>query len=446
MKDTFRKLFLWALVFAGIILIPQHAFSKETLHINIYGPGQSALNYFISSPQSQKEHNASTSPQLVSELKKAIENNMQFLPFTKEILKKDILGEQKLEDIKGDSIDFKQFELSQVDILLTIGWKERKQGTIEVELRTFDVYEKKLTVGRGYVLGNSEQIPKVANRYCAALMDKITGYSGFFESEIAFVNKNSKTKEICTCTPQGYTLKQITDLNKVCLSPAWSWNGDILAFTYVNDKRHELVLWHRKTNELQHILLPGNTIISPTFSPEGKIVVSVDPRENPDIFFLDSEWELGEPLIQNWSIDISPQLDQEGEKMVFVSSRLGNPHIFLLDLASNQIRRISYKGTYNTSPSISPDGSFIAYSRLTDKGHRIIVYDLRTDQERQVTFGPGNDEDPAWGPDSYFLAFSSSRSGDYKIYLTTRHADEPKLIPTGSGSATSPAWNPYIDH
>lgn len=436
-------LFLICLALAILGRTPA-AGAQDTLHINIYGPGQSKLNIYLAPPRALQFSGNGAKAEPFRELKDVVSHDLDFLPFFKQVAGENILGGTELEGVKAEQIDFKRFKMSQVDILVSLGWRPREEGLGQAELRAYEVYSGELILGRGYVLAEKQQIAEAANRFCGDLMEEVTGRSGFFRSELAFARKKDGSKQICMSAPQGHNFRQITDLNGVCMSPAWSWNGRFLAFTHVTDERHELLIWNRDKEELKRAFLPGNTIISPTFRPDGKLAISVDPKGNPDIYFLDSDWRLGEAIIRNWSIDISPQFDSQGDKMVFVSSRLGNPHIFLRDFEKGNVKRISFEGTYNTNPSISPDGRFVAYSRLTENGHRVVVHDLENGEERQVTQGPGNDEDPAWGPDSYFLAFSSDRSGKYRIYVTTRHGDEPMLIPTGEGIFTSPAWNPKV--
>ncbi len=430
-----------SLLLGLLLTVPSAAAAQDGLHINIYGPGQPKANLYLAPANPLGSASAEPDENIV-EFRTVLESNLDYLPFINEVNGSDILGGQRIKGVRGPEIDFKRFSLSQVDLLISMGWKRNMSGAVQVEIRAFEVFSQDMVVGRGYVLARQEQIAKAANRFCADLMEHLTGQSAFFRSRLAFSRKQEGDKQICVSTPQGHFLNQITDMDGVCLSPAWSFDGTSLVFSFVGQDRHELIIWDSSTGAFESVLLPGNTIISPTFRADGTLTVSIDPHGNPDIFDLTEDHRLGKPLVKHWGIDISPDFERSGEKMVFVSSRLGNPHIFLLDLKTGKIDRISYEGTYNTHPSISPNGRYVAYTRLTDQGHRIIVHDLKEKVERQVTTGPGNDEDPAWGPDSYFLAFSSNRSGSYKIYVTTRHGYRPTQIPTGRGDATAPAWNP----
>jgi TolB protein len=249
-------------------------------------------------------------------------------------------------------------------------------------------------------------------------------------------------KAIWTCSPLGRDLQRITSMGGFALSPTWSNDGRYIVFSHVGERYHSLGLWDRKTGKVSSKRYPGNTVIGPTFTPENKVAVSMASGGNPDIFLLSHTFEKEELLVDNWAIDVSPDMDAMGRRMAFVSSRLGNPHIFVLDTASGETRRVTFEGKYNTHPSMSPDGTLVVFSRMTDMGHRIFLHDLETGMERQLTFGPGNDEEPTFAPDGYFVAFSSDRAGRKQLYLTTRHGDAPRLIPTGEGAANFPAWGP----
>jgi len=417
--------------------------SAADLEVSIHGPGQQKVNAFLAPPSSLAGTNGTQPPALARELFSALERNFGFLPFVHSVPAEEILGKERVGGVKAEAIDFKRFVMGKVDYLFTFGFKRRDSGRVQMELRAFRTRSADLFVGRGFVVTSSKQSRIAANRFCADFMEELTGASGFFRSRLAFVRNREESREICTATPQGDSLNTVIRGREHILSPAWSWDGERIAYVQVARDGHELKIWNRGNGEIRTITLSGNTIISPSYQPNGDLAVSADPKGNPNIYLLNGE-RLGRTLASSWAIDISPRFDSSGRWMSFVSSRLGNPHIFLKDLKKGKVHRISYEGDYNTSGAISPSGQYVAYSRLTDKGHRIFIHDRLRDTTRQLTHGPGNDEDPAWGPDGYFLAFASNRSGRYRVYVGSRHGGEVKEVETGPGEAKGPDWSPEL--
>ncbi len=435
----------YCLIITVVVLVaclaPMRGAAQEPLQIDIFGPGEERINIFIAPPkalEAQVLHHPGTGRQIHH----LLQDYLGLLPFVTHVDPGHILGGPEVAGVRGRDIDFRKFSLSRVDLLLTIGLEQHPGRTGSVEMRAFEVFGQRMVLGRAYDLQDEDQIPLMVRRFCAELMDYLTGNGDFFRSVLAFERKHGDNKNIWSVTPQGTDLRQITEVQGITLSPAWSPGGEKIAFTLLKDNRHYLGVWNLEQDETQTFTLPGNTIISPAFAPDGRLAISLDPMGRPDIYWLNDDFRMGQAIMEHWAIDVSPSFDRTGRKMAFASGRLGNPHIFVHDFNKQQVNRVTYEGRYNTNPSISPDGNFVAFSRQTPDGHRIFVAELSTGRERQITFGPGNDEDPAFAPDGYFVAFSSSRSGDYRLYLTTRNGDEPRQIPTGRGDAKAPAWGP----
>ncbi len=436
------RYFLYLLTtFVLLSFTPLQGSAQESLHIDIFGPGEERVNIFIA-PARSLDDDLLPRPEQGAEIRSMLQDHLAFLPFLSPVQPEHILGGPEVDGVRGREIDFRKFNLSRVDLLLTIGLDQYPVHPGTVEIRAFEVFGQRMVLGRAYDLEDEDQIPLMVRRFCAELMEYLTGNGDFFRSVLAFERKQGENKDIWSVTPQGADLKQITRLEGITLSPAWSPDGEKIAFTLLRDNRHQLGIWNLQTDETSTFNLPGNTIISPAFAPDGRMAVSLDPMGRPDIYWLNDDYRLDRAIMEHWAIDVSPSFDRTGNKMAFASGRLGNPHIFVHDFKNRQVQRVTYEGRYNTNPSISPDGRYVAFSRQTPDGHRIFVADLANGRERQISFGPGNDEDPAFSPDGYFLAFSSSRSGTYQLYLTTRNGDQPVRIPTGQGNAKAPKWGP----
>ncbi|WP_432735949.1 protein tolB [Maridesulfovibrio sp. FT414] len=421
--------------------------AADTLTVDIYGPGQRKINIILLPPKTVPDGKYSGSkdtdlplPGEAGSFSKDLEKDLAYLPFLNIVPITDILGGDPSKGVRPGEIDVKPLRLSKVDLAVTTGWEIRPNGEKNLLLRCIGTFNGRTIIGKKYSMVTEDMLPLIADRFSSHLMRILTGRDGFFESKIAFVRKVGKDKEIYTVSPQGRNLRQISSLGGVNLSPNWSPDGERLVFTRLGSRQHLLCVWDSATGKIDQKSFPGNTVIGPAFLPDGNMAATLTMNGNSDIFLINGDYKPKKPLAQSWAIEVSPDFDATGDKMVFTSARFGNPHIFLLDMKSGVVTRVTKEGKYNTNPTISPDGRYVAFARQTPLGHRIFVHDLKSGQERQLTFGPGNDEDPAFGPDGYFIAFASSRSGDYKIYLTTRHGDPAMLVPTGGGVAKAPAW------
>lgn len=429
-RFSFDAAACFAVLFAFFVL--PLAAQAEPHTVEIVRPGSNIMNIVQAVPLGESSRSGA--------LQKAVSDNMQLLPFIKVLNPQGIPGGATVPAATGEGVDFKRFLMAQTHFLVTTKWANAS----EVELRCFEVSEGRFIFGNRYAVGNGQEgVLDVADKFCADFLEAVIGRGDFFRSTIAFSKTGgARKKDVWAVKANGRHLRRLTDLPGEALSPTWSPDGRRVLFSHIDKRSHGLGVYDSGTKTVQRIKFAGNTVIGPTYLPDGRVAVSLTDGRNPSIFTLGAGLQKEGRLESSSGIDVSPSVDASGSQMVFTSSRLGNPHIFLKDLRSGAVRRISQGGNYNTDPSISPDGTLVAYARRAGGGHRIFVLDLVTGQERQLTHGPGSDEEPAFAPDSYFIAFMSTRNGRKELFVTTRNGGEPRRLPTGPGDAAFPAWSP----
>ncbi len=431
---------LGILALLALLLAPAApARAGSALTVDIYGPGQRAVNMAFAKAKNLEE--AAAAPlQGDAPLRAALERNLSMLPFLDLMPDGRILGGVELVGVTREGIDFKRFQVSKADLLLTTGWRPEPGGAGRVELRVYEVFSTRLVTGKAYQGVTADTAPLVADMFCAALMTDLTGNGDFFRSAVAFTKKTGDSRDIWVVRPQGRDLKQVTYLGGSSISPAWSLDGRYVVFGHHGSHSHTLGVWDAKADRVFRAKLPGETIGGTAFAPDNRVVVAMS-RGNMDIYKLTPDLTgLESTLVDNWAIDVSPSFSRDGKRMAFVSDRQGSPQVYLKDLETGKERRLTFEGKYNTSPSLSPDGRRVVFSRLTPDGHRVMVMEVDSGRERQITFGPGKDEEPAFAPDGYFVCFASNRRGGYRLYLTTIHGDEARRLETGQGDATHPAF------
>jgi TolB protein len=434
-----RKFFYVLTLFAvaACLSMATYAQAQEAISVDIRGPGQAKMNVVTAKPSG--DAGAQAAPPEGEMLTDDIQKDLSFMPFLKVMPESSILGGGAMGGPLGDQIDFKPFALAKVDLVITSNWKHG-QRVGDVELRAYEVFSKRLILGKEYLSVSRDQLPEIADRFCMELIALLTGKGDFFKSKIAFSRASGKGRDIWVVSPMGRDVTQITKYGDLgmAVSPAWSWDGSKVAFTLIGSTRHYLGVWSGGKTQVH--TLPSTNVVSPRFMPNGTIAVSLNLKGSTDIYALDGNFQPGRALAADSAVDVSPSFDKSGNLMAYVSDRLGSPNIYLKDLSGGSDKRVSKSGGYNTNPCLSPDGKYIVYSKLVG-GHRLFLYDIAADQERQISNGPGNDENPSFSPDSYFIAFSSTRGGGHQIYITTINGENPILVPTG-GEAKMPSWGP----
>lgn len=430
-----RSLILISVFVLGAVLP-----ARAQLQVVIDGPGQTSLGFAVAAPLGAVPGVALTGK--AAQLNAYIRDNLSILPFLNYVEDARILGGVVLQAYSGPDVDVRRFKMSDADILITAGWPEGDagDGPLTVELRALDTSSGAQIAARRYTFPRGmDLLGEAADRFSNEVLTALTGRGELFSATLAFTRPTGQgQKNIFIAGPAGRGLAQITREQAEAVSPSWSPDGQFLAFTVLGARSHSLGVWNAMDSRVRKVPFVNSTVISPTYTPEGKIAVSLSTRGYQDIFLLNRNLERERTLESGAGINISPSFDRTGNLMAFCSNRLGGPQVFLKDAATGRTERISKSGSYNTSPSISQDGNFIAFVRRTDAGHRIFVYDVSTGLERQVSFGPGSDEEPAFAPDGYFIAFTSTRSGTQQIYLTTRYGGGVKRLPLGN--AAMPAW------
>lgn len=428
-----RKLF-------SLALLALLAFSQDALaapRVDIYGPGQNVVNLALAAPITGPNQEAKN---MGAELQNLVNENLSFLPFMRLTDPKSVLGGTVLAGAEPPQADFNRFQLAGSDIVVTTLWPSGDNGTRTVQMRAYETSGGGRLFGKEYPNVAKRDLPEVADRFCADLLEALTGDGSFFRSTLAFVMKHGKmSAQVCLVKPTGRDFRQITNIKGEAMSPTWSPDGRFIVFTQIDERSHSLGVWDARSRRVQRVRFPGDVVIGPSFLPNNKVAVALSNGKYPIIYQLDHVFKKERVLEQHNSINVSPTFDKTGTKMAFTSSRLGGPQIFMKDLNTGAISRVSMNGSYNTEANLSPDGTLVVFSRLTSYGQRIFVQDLVTGQETQVSFGPGSDEQPSFCADSYFIAFSSSRGGKRGIYLTTRHGGDAKRVPV-NGDAFFPRW------
>ncbi len=289
--------------------------------------------------------------------------------------------------------------------------------------------------------GCEENLRLLVHALADDIVTNLSGEKGMAKSRIAFTVGVSHIKEIFAMDYDGASQRQITNLQTLNLTPAWSPDGREIVFTSYKRGNPDLVALDLIPGRVGYLLKDNGLHTAPAWSPDDKKIALVSTKDgNAEIYLMDASTKAVRRLTQHPAIDASPSWSPTGREIAFTSDRLGNPQIFIMDAEGANLRRLPLEGNYNDSPAWSPRGDKIAYVSRMPGGFDIFIYDITTATVTQLTNTAGSNEDPCWSPDGYRLAFSSTRDGRSDIYSMMWDGTDVRRL-TYKGTCTSPAWS-----
>lgn len=369
---------------------------------------------------------------------------LKFTGYFKIVAPEAFLEEPSVKGIDVNRINFRNWTMIGVELLVT-GSVTESGGNVTIDMNLFDTFKERQLLGLRYTT-TDKGIRSVARKFGTQIIKKFTGMDGLFNSKIAYLSTATGNKEIYVCDFDGENPVKVTNTKSITLSPAWSSDGEEMAYTSYQKGKPDIFIKNLKSGTVGVLVALAGSNITPCWVPGKKeLAASLSFEGGQGIYLLTRQGKIRKRVTNKWSewgIDVSPSFSPDGEDMAFVSKRSGTPQIYMQNLDSGSVKRLTYQGKYNTSPSWSPNGMKVAYAGLADTRFEIYVVDLKTGEAERLTYDSGDNESPSWSPDGSMIVFSSTREGYSRLYVMTSSGTDQRRLLFSQGEQTNPKWSP----
>jgi TolB protein len=324
---------------------------------------------------------------------------------------------------------------------------ETSGDTISFEFRLIDITEGRMLIGKRYK-GSRGIEDKMVLRFCDEVIYQLTGERGISLSNIAFSAEIAGGyKEVFVADVLGRNIKQITRHKSLVVSPKFSPDGKLLAYTSYHPGNPNLYItdW-QEAKTTRAVSRRQGLNLAPAWSPDAKtMVITLSIDGNPDLYLINTEGVIFDRLTKNTGINVSPAWSPDGKHITFVSDRSGNPQIYIMNVKTKSVRRITFQGNDNTEPSWSPDGEWIAYSGLYEGHYQIFSIKPEGGQPLQLTWYRDDHESPSWSPDSRQVVFSRHHDNERDICTVFKNGTGFRTLFQLEGQQSSPEWSTRME-
>jgi TolB protein len=270
-----------------------------------------------------------------------------------------------------------------------------------------------------------------------------SGSPGAAASRLMFVSGG----RIYRVDSDGQDIVPLTPAGQTSLSPAWSPDGQRLAFTQMGEGRGGIVV--QPLGGAGGFVVPGSQTalnITPTFSPDGRTLAFAHSDEKGTDIFTANVVErccAQRLTVGRFADNLSPTFSPDGRRIAFISTRAGPPQLYVMAADGTDqelLAPFDYGATGSSNaPEWSPDGASVVFHREVSGSPQIFLVDVAARRVRQLT-SSGRNEDPTWSPDGRHVAFISDRSGRRQMWIVDIETGRVRQLGT-PGAARLPAWS-----
>jgi len=287
-----------------------------------------------------------------------------------------------------------------------------------------------------------------AHRIADLVFERLTGIRGAFSTRIAYVAVDGKPPaqryRLLVSDADGYNPRTVLESREPIMSPAWSPDGQNLAYVSFEGKASAIYVQRLATGERRRVSARAGINGAPAWSPDGrKLALTLSRDGNLDIYTLELATQTLTRVTSDDAIDTEAEWSRDGQSLYFTSDRAGNAQVYRVVLdEARRAERVTFTNGYNARPRVSPDGKELAMITLDRGGYRVGVMDLASRNLRVLT-SSRQDDSPSFAPNGALVIYATREGGRGALAIASSDGAFQQRLSSDQGDVRDPAWQPF---
>jgi TolB protein len=346
----------------------------------------------------------------------------------------------------GSEVRFEDWRLLRSDFIV-VGRVQPEAAGLAVTFELFNVQTGQPLLSQRLIT-TEKNLRATAHRISDLVFERLTGIRGAFSTRIAYVAVEGRAPtqrhRLIVADADGFNPRIVTESAEPIMSPAWSPDGQSLAYVSFEGRSSAIYVQRLATGERRRVSARLGINGAPAWSPDGnKLALTLSRDGNLDIYVLELATQTLTRLTSDSAIDTEPEWSRDAASIYFTSDRAGSAQVYRVATNSAQdVQRLTFTNGYNARPRMSPDGQSIALVTLDRGGYRIATHDLQTRNLRVLTDGK-QDESPSFAPNGAVIIYATQNAGRGALAMVSADGRFQQRLSSDKGDVREAVWSPF---
>ncbi|MDR0579966.1 MAG: Tol-Pal system protein TolB [Campylobacteraceae bacterium] len=342
----------------------------------------------------------------------------------------------------GDSVNTN----TKTDFILRYKLSEEIDNSVIATTKLISAKTNNLISQRSFKISKVDHYPFMSHSIIMSVVKDTKQESvDWMDKYVLFAKNTDPGKSEIVIADYTLTFQQTIVKGGLNVFPKWAdKNQNNFYYTSISGKKPTVYRVSLMSGQREEVISgEGMLIVSDVSADEKKLLLTMAPNEQPDIYLYNLETKKLSRITNYRGVDVGGNFVDNEEKVVFISDRLGYPNVFSKKIDDDRVEQMVYVGRNNSSASAHKN--YIVYSgrdkasEFGDQIFNLYLISTKTNRIRQLT-STGKNIFPRFSQDGGSVLFIKEYAKESALGIIRLGSNKSFHFPINIGKIQSLDW------